>query len=635
MIRAIIGIRNVGVFEDCQPPADAEFAKLTLIYGENARGKSTLAAILRSLKENDPVRIAERWRLGSREPPEVELLTEQGRVSFRGGAWSGTPPELEIFDAEFVQSSVFRGDQVEHEHKRNLHRFVIGEKGVALARQVDELDARSRAFQQELTALKREIERQIQSGLAAEDFLRIPRDDAIEDKIQTQERELETVRRAAEIVAKPELAPLSLPELPLEAIRALLAKGLEGVSADAERRTKAHLAACMDAKGEAWTRKGLEYIRDDHCPFCGRALEGTELVEAYRGYFNEAYRQLREEAQRRLAEIRTLLGEAALLALHETMLKNRRAAEFWQSIAAGRYPDLDPEMARAAWARLRDELEKTLTQKVASPAAAFHSDAIDRLVGELRGMVAVYNQDAEAANREIQVRKKSLAGADLTTAENQLRWLHDVRNRHAGPLAEDCENLRRMQAQKTRLEAAKTRAKQDLDDYTRIVFSRYGQQLKTYLGRLGADFGIARVKTGFQAGRPRLEYCLELRGHSVELETKTPGKPAFRSTLSSGDRSTLALAFFLARLSAEADTASKVVVFDDPITSLDANRIFQTHQAIGELLGRAAQVVVLSHDAAFLRQLWDAAPAPERKALRLDRAGAGSQLRGWDPEEPA
>ena len=45
-------------------------------------------------------------------------------------------------------------------------------------------------------------------------------------------------------------------------------------------------------------------------------------------------------------------------------------------------------------------------------------------------------------------------------------------------------------------------------------------------------------------------------------------EPSFRNTLSSGDKSTLALAFFLAQIKADAEKGECIVVFDDPDTRL-------------------------------------------------------------------
>jgi wobble nucleotide-excising tRNase len=73
-------------------------------------------------------------------------------------------------------------------------------------------------------------------------------------------------------------------------------------------------------------------------------------------------------------------------------------------------------------------------------------------------------------------------------------------------------------------------------------------------------------------------YQIVIEATHVDLgDSKTTiDKPSFRNTLSAGDRTTLALAFFLANLEGEADLANRLVVFDDPFNSQDSFRRSQT-----------------------------------------------------------
>jgi wobble nucleotide-excising tRNase len=49
MLQRIISIRNVGRFRNCAAAGDVTFRRFTLVFAENARGKTTLCALLRSL----------------------------------------------------------------------------------------------------------------------------------------------------------------------------------------------------------------------------------------------------------------------------------------------------------------------------------------------------------------------------------------------------------------------------------------------------------------------------------------------------------------------------------------------------------------------------------------------------------
>jgi wobble nucleotide-excising tRNase len=112
--------------------------------------------------------------------------------------------------------------------------------------------------------------------------------------------------------------------------------------------------------------------------------------------------------------------------------------------------------------------------------------------------------------------------------------------------------------------------------------------------------------------------------------TPAAGEPSFRTALSAGDRNTLALAFFFASLDQSPDLADRVVVIDDPISSLDEHRALTTVQEVRRLARRAGQVIVLSHNKPFLCRIWEGADRAARAALEVSRDGAGSALRAWD-----
>jgi wobble nucleotide-excising tRNase len=89
----------------------------------------------------------------------------------------------------------------------------------------------------------------------------------------------------------------------------------------------------------------------------------------------------------------------------------------------------------------------------------------------------------------------------------------------------------------------------------------------------------------------------------------------------------------LARLDADPKLADKVVIFDDPMTSLDAKRETRTCQNIVRLASQAKQVIVLSHEAYFLREIWELVAGSQTKTLQVVRQGRDdSGVAEWNIE---
>lgn len=140
----------------------------------------------------------------------------------------------------------------------------------------------------------------------------------------------------------------------------------------------------------------------------------------------------------------------------------------------------------------------------------------------------------------------------------------------------------------------------------------------------------------YRGGPPSSSYQIVINKTPVDLgDAATPlAQPSFKNTLSAGDRSTLALAFFLAQLEQDPGRAQKIVVLDDPFTSQDEFRRLNTIFEIKRLGADVTQVVLLSHDPHFLKQLWDRLQPDERKTIRLGRVGPeNTAIVSWDIEE--
>jgi wobble nucleotide-excising tRNase len=81
-----------------------------------------------------------------------------------------------------------------------------------------------------------------------------------------------------------------------------------------------------------------------------------------------------------------------------------------------------------------------------------------------------------------------------------------------------------------------------------------------------------------------ISYSVLINAVAVPLATGNPLGPSFRNTLSAGDRNALALAFFFASLERDPQRAQKIVVIDDPISSLDEHRSLVTIQEMRRLV---------------------------------------------------
>lgn len=642
-LRKFITIKNVGRFHNYSASGDVTLKRYNLFFAENGRGKTTLCAILRSLQNGDPAHILGRRTLGCADAPQISVLTQTGTITFTGGAWSQTVPDLTIFDSTFVSENVYSGDVVGLDHRRNLYRVIIGKDGVDLAHAVDELDADIRTKTSEIRDRRALVQSYAPQGMSVEDFIPLTADPDIDAKISAKQMELEAVRQAAQLQMRAALTQLALPVMSRN-LEALLATTVEGFAADAERRVSEQIAAHgMHARGETWLSEGLKYVRDDKCPFCDQPLIDSALLEAYSAYFSAAYNTLRLQISTLRTTIENDFGDRAIAQIERVIDSNDGATEFWARYCTITRPAFPPGSSMGDTLRtLRQAALRLLDQKSAAPLertapdSAF-ADAANE-VESLRQAAIAYNGAVQTANATIAAKKAAAGNTDAGAVQGALRQLQAIKARHQPAATAACRAYETALTDKTTLEGAKVAARAKLDEHTKQIIGRYEKSINTLLDDFQAGFRITETKHMYPGGVPSSTFQILINDTPVELgDANTPlDQPSFRNTLSSGDKSTLALAFFLAQLEHDRGRTGRIVVFDDPFNSQDAFRKDHTVEKIRRCGEGCVQVIVLSHDQGFLKRIWDrlAPQTAERKSLQMARIGLrNTAISEWDIEK--
>ena len=641
MLKKIVAIKNVGRFRNSAAPGNPQLSKHTLILGANGYGKTTFCAILRSLQTGDASHVLGRRTLGTTEAPTVELLLDAAPSRFNGTAWSAVHPAIAIFDGMFVAENVHSGEVVEIDHKRNLYRVIIGEDGVRLAEEDAKLAADSRTKTGEISTAAKAIQPHVPPGMKLEAFVSLTATADIDAQVAEQERTVAAIRQAGAIKDRAVLSEFALPILP-EGFAALLLRTIDDIAQDAERRLAEHLAAHgMAADGGNWIAEGVNHAGNDTCPFCGQDIRGLPLIAAFRAVFSDRYKALGTDIAAMRTQVAKLFGDAMLARFDTLAEQNKGGAEFWgnyctfDSASIAFPPDISAAARDIGLAALA-----LLDRKIRAPldTVQLDEDYTTALAGyDAAGIQAkAVNTAIRAVNALIAAKKAETGAADAKIAENELALRKAIKTRHTEAVATLCNDHTRLVAAKDDIDRRKEAARGRLDAHTTGVVKPYERRINDYLVAFNAGFTITETKHSYPGGIATSSYQLVINNTAIDVgDGKTPtNQPSFKNTLSSGDRTTLALAFFLAHLEKDQALAQKIVVFDDPFNSQDAFRRRQTVHEIMKVARKCAQVIVLSHDATFLKQVWDKVPAAERGSLIIvDQRSQGSKIMPVDLEK--
>jgi wobble nucleotide-excising tRNase len=635
MIDKFVKISRVGKFADYSPNGDMTLRKVTLVYGQNGRGKSTLAAILRSLQTGEGVHITERMTLNRTGEPEVHIrLAGAGMAKFTKGRWDCPPGKIEIFDTNFVFENVFVGHEIDHEHKKNLYKVIVGEEGVKLSRAVDELDEQIREANRKLSDAKGKVEAKIKDGLKIAKFIDLLPISDIDDQIAAQEKVIAAQKAAGAIATKSLLGKIALPDDPDLSV---LGTRIEDLSKAAEQVVADHIKNNLGPKGERWVGEGFSYLADkSSCPFCGQDVTACDLIAAYKAHFSEKYEELKQEIQAAIDSLGAEYGPDKLLVLQRGIAGNETLLEFWTRFIPLVLPALTFAEIETAWKEVQTQAEALLKIKAGTPLDAVATStafaAAVTAFNPIRVRVDAYNAAVDTTNASITTKKAETAAGDVSKEETKLTSLQNVKTRHTADVEALCDAYSARLKEKNALDDEKTKAKDALDLYANKIFGTYQDEMNKLLKAFGADFSITNTSRSFVGGKASSSYEITINSQSVPLAESTPGTACFRNTLSMGDRSALALAFFLVKLHHDPELADKCVVFDDPVCSLDRFRMGCTVEQILKVATTAKQVIVLCHDPYCLKKIHEKLLSADVKMFYIDRKVSDSVLSGWDIE---
>lgn len=640
MLERLQLFRSVGQFDSVSAGSHIALAPLTLGFAENGRGKTTLAAVLRSLGSNDPLPIMERKRLGAANAPHVVIDTGGGQTAvFQNGAWNRTVAEIAVFDDQFINENVYSGLAVGSDHRQNLHELILGAHGVALSgalqNAITAADAAQRALRQATDAITPAIRGQ----LSVEAFCALPNRDDLDAAIADGEKQLNAANDAQSVADTKPFEPIALPEFDEAALRALLGRTLADVDAAALAKVQEHLAR-IGQDGEGWVSDGITrvYKKDgaDHCPFCDQALAGSEIMGHYRVYFSAEYTALKSDIEAMDAAVSVAhAGDAQATFLRQIGQLAQRI-EFWARFVTLPDLNLDPESFMGAWTRARNEVLALVRQKERAPLepVAIPNSTMEALAvfDQARAALEEVFRKLLETNAAIAVAKEQAAAANVATIQASLNELRGAKKRHAAENAALCAAFDAAKQAKATADAARDAARSALDAHRATVFPAYQTAINLYLRRFNAGFSIAEVESQNIATGSSCTYNVLVNNHAIPVSGARPvaGQPSFKTVLSAGDRNTLALAFFFASLDQDPNKANKIVVIDDPITSLDDGRALATVQEMRRLVDQVAQVFVLSHNKPFLCNVWEGMDPNRRATLEMARDGQGSTIRAWD-----
>lgn len=606
MLERISNIQGIGLLHQANGKPHT-CHRATLIYADNGRGKSTLATTLRSVSTGNAALISACRTIDGTLPPKVVLQFGSGhKVNFVNGVWSEKRPELLIFDAEFIGRNVHSGGAVSTDHRKNLLEFALGEAAVAVRTAVDAATTASKAASDLVTILISQLSGH-HPGMLLPQFEQLPDEPDIDTKVAELNKRILAASNVAAIQVKQIPKAATEPSFDLDGLFAGLALSLKDVHADAEQIVKQHVAKLGGKGAEGWLSQGLHFGDGLSCPFCDQDVSSNQLVSAYQAHFNAAYAALKSTVAGLQEKVAAGMADSVIEGIGKSVGIAAAQVAAWAEHVQTKNIIFDFETANASLKALREFLLELTRKKQSEPLEALGSAEDKTKAVELWEQVLTPIREANAvikmAEGLISTYKIQLDGENAVQLQQQILRLQAIKRRYDPQVVNLLVQLATARTGVNSADKTKKAARESLDSLMTSTLGRYQTSINALLKNFGASFSIKGMSANFRGNAPRSDYGLLLRGKDVALEG---GSPSFATALSEGDKRTLAFAFFVASTLVDPKLASRVIVIDDPMCSLDLNRRHHTRTVLRKIHAKAEQLIVLAHDPYFLRDLRDA-----------------------------
>jgi len=636
-IKSIKQIKQIGTFSDFSNGGSKRFEKLTFLYGLNASGKTTLCDIFQSISENNNMFIKNRKTIPNSILSQfVEMSVKIGEseqtIKFQNDQWNNNiGKNMSIFGTNFIHKNVFTGLNIERQNKENFTDFVLGEKDVNKAIELKEINQKLRTSNLK-NALplfaKDKLDYEIESFfnlIVIESIESLKEDYANKNTELLKERENQ--KNKDQILSKAELSIFKDSNIKnilicIRYVNKVLLTSFQSIKEQAIVKLNSHIRSCFDdtEKAEKWIREGLEISNDNLenslCPFCGQPLiNSKDLIETYQSYFDIEYSKFINKIQSDLDlslqklrikrfEFSKYLSDILLITKDYQNLINK--PEFNNKIQTfiiiqEKISETE-EILKSELLNIINSLDKLIENKKIKPH--MKSDIIDysqiksQLIEFVENEYKIMELHSYFKN-EIESYKSEFRTNQRIEYIQKLEIILDSVEKKIKRIEQDsqCIAYNDLKDVIIKLKEKKIKLNEEIENSQSEFLSNYFDETNDLFKQLGSN-NFSLIKDIDNRGNKKV-YSL-----TVKFKNQKIKNDQLSVVFSESDRRALALSIFLSKINTfdEQSLKDMIIIFDDPMTSFDDNRITKTITLFKSILHKVNQIIILTHYHIFIER---------------------------------
>ena len=581
-----ISISNFASYKDVQKLEDLD--RVNFVYGANGCGKTTISRLLSVYPEL---------------PEGCDVVWEKGLVL-----------KAMVFNRDFVEEN-FRAEKIKGvftlgNDTIELKRKIEQAKGVLddlkgkhtnLKTQLDGFETQFQEAKNEFQAkcwveIKKRYEGVFKFAFAGgltgqRQFAELVQKRYVDNAERGNASDVNDLKDRAGLLFGTDLASRDLPVfVDLTRIRELEMSDLPAKPIIG--RSDVDVAQLIKSLGNGdWVRQGLSYVPKSFgkCPFCQGEIS-DDLVGRLESYFDKSF-------ELGVAGIRSFYEEyskSLMSVLNVLEINVSKHKEFGGSADYGRAVNI----LRQRFESNKEKLEK----KISSPSQSVELQPVSDIVENLNNIIAEVAKKVDAHNKVVQ-----------NVASERLRLIGDIWYYIS---AEGSSWISVFLSQRSKLAVTMKKLTDVIESTERSIKEQQNELSKLESSQTSVKGTIIKINNLIRAAGFR-GFTLEEAPENSYVLKRDDGS-LVETSLSEGEHSLVSFLYFYSLLEGSQSTSGisedRVVVIDDPISSLDADVMFMVSSLIRGLiiplrksaekdLGPIKQLVLLTHNVFFFKEI--------------------------------
>ena len=614
MIEKISKVNNIGKYNSFEHKLS--FIKgCNIIFGYNWSGKTTISNIL-SLFGNESFISKEQKELlfedmkNDNKSSSVEIILNGNNLKYPSK--NHKEHSVYVFNSNFVANHVFDGTKAKLSSFSKSSASITNEKIIQLERQIAEknelkekLKAENKSLLKEFNKIKTKYSEEFNKNISDKNMpsikyekLELPNEPITDLKLQ-KERLLEDyklTKRQQEV--HDDLEQLkNLPFIPckidLKKINDLLGKEIKQL---AQKALEKKINCIRELFSEdfkknnvnEWFHFGkdiLEHLTERKCPLCDSDIsEKMDIIlQDFHEYFGQEYENLINELKEQKTYLDNFINNGAQ-ANKNSFEHLKKLYEKYQLVLSVDFPVIDIfiEILR----KIRDSLSHKIKNVQFCENYSEHEYMnINTKLNELKNPII-----------------QELETKELRAKEAEKR-IEEIKDTYKKIIALECNG------ENGQLEKYQKNYKNDIPEIENHIKSKEDERRQELIKLKVESKSILKFLKLIGIDHFAVDINEQATDENIIImyENSRTSKNKLRNSLSEGEKTALALAYFLSKFENKvnnADLRSKsIVIIDDPVSSLDQNCLYNIANIIKKEfeLNSIEQLIVFSHNLSFLK----------------------------------